>query len=153
IHAGATANLGVNAASAKMMMGSGLGEVYRFREAGPLLAEAAELGSQLDLDATHDYALAWHSLCHLYLARWRESGETAARLLGIPNATLITRIMAAVALGRLRVRRGDPEAWTVLDVALKQALETDTLQRLAPVRAAREEAALPAGSPVQALAE
>ncbi|HLU82819.1 MAG TPA: LuxR C-terminal-related transcriptional regulator, partial [Trueperaceae bacterium] len=117
------------------------------------LAEAAELGAQQDKDATSHYALAWRSLCHLYLGRWREAGETASWLLGRPNARLITRIMAAVALGRLRLRRGDPEAWPVLDVALEQALETDTLQRLAPVRAARAEAALAAGSPEQALAE
>lgn len=153
IEAGSGAAMGVTTASAKMMMGSGLGEVHRFIEAEPLLAESAELSSQLDLDATNHYALAWRSLCHLYLGRWREAGETATWLLGRPNATLITRIMAAVALGRLRVRRGDPEAWSVLDVALEQALETDTLQRLAPVRAARAEAALAAGSTELAIEE
>ncbi|HET8984423.1 MAG TPA: AAA family ATPase [Trueperaceae bacterium] len=153
IDAGSASDMRVTTASAKMMMGSGLGEVHRFLEAEPLLAEAAELSSQHDLDATQHYAVAWRSLCHLYLGRWREAGEAASWLLGRPNATLITRIMAAVALGRLRVRRGDPEAWSVLDLALTQALETDTLQRLAPVRAARAEAALAAGSPGQAIAE
>jgi len=117
------------------------------------LAEAAELGSRQDQDATSHYSLAWRSLCHLYLGRWREAGETASWLLGQPNASLITRIMAAVALARLRVRRGDPEVWPVLEVALEQALATDTLQRLAPVRAARAEAALAAASPEQAIAE
>jgi DNA-binding CsgD family transcriptional regulator len=49
--------------------------------------------------------------------------------------------MALVALGRLRGRRGDPGAWAVLDEALELASSTGTLQRLAPVRAARAEAA------------
>jgi DNA-binding CsgD family transcriptional regulator len=57
----------------------------------------------------------------------------------------IARIMTLVALGRLRVRRGDPETGAPLDEALALALRTNTLQRLAPVHAARAEAAWYAG--------
>src|SRR5690606_480063 len=60
----------VTLAGAKTMMGSGLGEVHRFREAEALLGAACEIAAQLDLDATHHYALAWRSLTHLYLGRW-----------------------------------------------------------------------------------
>jgi len=49
--------------------------------------------------------------------------------------------MALVALGRLRTRRGDPGAAAALDEALELAAQTGTLQRLAPVRTARAEAA------------
>lgn len=49
--------------------------------------------------------------------------------------------MALVALGRLRSRRGDEGAQAVLDEALDLALAANTLQRVAPVRAARAEAA------------
>jgi DNA-binding CsgD family transcriptional regulator len=49
--------------------------------------------------------------------------------------------MALLALGRLRARRGDPDAWEALDEALAMAERTATLQRLGPVRAARAEAA------------
>jgi DNA-binding CsgD family transcriptional regulator len=49
--------------------------------------------------------------------------------------------MALVALGRLQARRGDPQSTATLDNALNLALGGNTLQRLAPVRAARAEAA------------
>ncbi len=132
-------------ASMKSMLGSGLGEVYRLREAEAALAEASDLAAAVDLDSVHHYALAWRALVHLYLGRWSEAGELATWLLGIANLSLPTRVMAGAALGRLRLRRGDPEVWPVLDEALADALSTDTLQRLAPVRAARAEAALAAG--------
>jgi DNA-binding CsgD family transcriptional regulator len=53
--------------------------------------------------------------------------------------------MALLALGRLRSRRGDPSVWDALDEALALAEPTGTLQRLAPVRAARAEAAWNSG--------
>ena len=53
--------------------------------------------------------------------------------------------MALVALGRVRARRGDPGAAAALDEALDLASQTDTLQRLAPVRAARAESRLARG--------
>lgn len=139
--------------SVNSMIGSGLGEVYRFCVAEGHLRLAVEFGSQVDHDANSHYALAWQSLCQLFLGRWDEAGEAALWLLARPNARLITRIMAAIAVGRLRVRRGDPEVWPVLDAALEWSLETDSLQRLAPVRAARAEAALAAGRPDQAVSE
>jgi DNA-binding CsgD family transcriptional regulator len=58
-----------------------------------------------------------------------------------PGVSAISRIMALLALGRLRARRGDPDTATLLDEALALAEQTQTLQRIAPVRAARAEAA------------
>ncbi|MGH2560401.1 MAG: helix-turn-helix domain-containing protein, partial [Thermomicrobiales bacterium] len=65
----------------------------------------------------------------------------------------IALIMAQIALGRVRARRGDPETWNVLDAALALAEPTGTLQRIAPVRAARAEEAWLDGRPDQATAE
>ena len=50
-------------------------------------------------------------------------------------------------LGRLRVRRGDPDPDTPLDRAWDLALQTGDLQRLWPVAAARAEGAWLAGRP------
>jgi DNA-binding CsgD family transcriptional regulator len=61
--------------------------------------------------------------------------------------------MALVALGRVRVRRGEPGADQVLDEALDLAAQTGTLQRLAPFRAARAEAAWLAGDDALAVGE
>jgi DNA-binding CsgD family transcriptional regulator len=60
--------------------------------------------------------------------------------------------MALVALGRVQVRRGDPAA-SVLDEAMVLAEQTGELQRLAPVRAARAEAAWLAGDRERVAAE
>jgi DNA-binding CsgD family transcriptional regulator len=49
--------------------------------------------------------------------------------------------MALIALGRLRARRGDPGVWSALDEARDLALRTGTVQRIAPMHAARAEAA------------
>jgi DNA-binding CsgD family transcriptional regulator len=53
----------------------------------------------------------------------------------------------------VRVRRGDPGAGEVLDEARRLAAATGELQRIAPVAAARAEAAYLAGEPAQAREE
>jgi hypothetical protein len=53
----------------------------------------------------------------------------------------ISRINALCVVGTIRARRGDPDAWQVLDEALAVARPTAEVQRLGPVYAARAEAA------------
>ena len=72
---------------------------------------------------------------------WTEATSLVEQTLDAPGGGAIQRIMALVALGRIRARRGDPETWIALDEALALAIPTGTLQRLAPVYAARAEAA------------
>lgn len=132
-------------ANAETMIGSGLGEVYRFQEAEQHLLAARHIGLQYDIDSSVHYATAWLALVYLYRGEWHACGDAADWVLSRPNAALIARIMAGVALARLRLRRGDPEWQPLLDTALEEALQTDTLQRLGPVRAARAEAALSRG--------
>jgi DNA-binding CsgD family transcriptional regulator len=61
--------------------------------------------------------------------------------------------MALVALGRLRLRRGDSGVPEALDEALALAEASGTLQRIAPVRAVRAEWALARGDRAAADAE
>ncbi|HUP97645.1 MAG TPA: AAA family ATPase [Usitatibacter sp.] len=122
-------------------LGSASGEVHRYRRALGYLDAGIEFCAQHDLDGSHQYQLAWRSLAHLHLGHWAQAAEDAAAVLALPAATAISRIMALIAMGRLRARRGDPGAWQALDEALALSAATQTLQRLAPVRAARAEAA------------
>ena len=133
--------LHVQHANAHVNRGSGAGELYRFDEAERYLNLALQIAERHDLESQASYARAWLALTLVYLGRWDEAGAFVERTLGRTSASTIARIMALIALGRLRVRRGDPEVWPPLDEALALALRTDTLQRLAPVRAARAEAA------------
>ena len=66
------------------------------------------------------YLAAWQALSYMHLGRWSEAGTFAAFRAGTrDNTSTISRIMALLALGRLRARRGDPDAWAALDEALE----------------------------------
>ncbi len=117
------------------------GEVCRFDDAERYLTEGIRLTAERDLDYSQHYMLGWLAMTRLYQGRWAETGDIARALVEHPHLAAISRITALVALGRLRARRGDPGVATVLDEALELASGTQTLQRLAPVRAARAEAA------------
>jgi DNA-binding CsgD family transcriptional regulator len=134
-------------------LGSGAGELYRFPQASRYLSEGIEYAARHEVEGNRCYMQAWYAVVLLHLGRWRESEEMAMEVLARPRAAAISRITALVALGRLKARRGDPELESVLDEALSLALPTATLQRLAPVRAARAEAAWLAGEEETARAE
>ena len=128
-------------ANAYSVEASALGEMYRFAEAQPAFEEGLRFTRERDLDASRAYLEVWLALSNMYRGRWSEVGPLATPVLGNPNNSAISRIMALLALGRLRARRGDPDAWAALDEGLAMAAQTGTLQRLGPIRAARAEAA------------
>lgn len=138
---------------AYLNLGSSYGEQYQFDKAETLLHEGIAIAEECDLDHSNNYMSAWLALTLLYKGRWGEAGDHATAVVNCPNFSLVSKVMALVALGRLRVRRGDPGAETVLDEALDLAHQTNTLQRLAPVYAARAEAAWFAGDRQRAAAE
>ena len=131
-------------------LGSVAGELYEFPLADRYFAEATAYCAARDLDHSRLYMVAWQALSHLYQGRWTAAGDAAFEVLARPGVAAISRIMALVALGRLRARRGDPEVWPVLDEALELSTRTGTLQRLAPTYAARAEAAWLMGEPDRA---
>ena len=122
-------------------LGSACGEVYRFADADRYLTAGIEYTAERDLEYSQHYMQSWLALTRLYQGRWAEAGDTARPLVERAHVASISRIMALVALGRLRARRGDPGGAACLDEALQLATGTQTLQRLGPVRAARAEAA------------
>jgi DNA-binding CsgD family transcriptional regulator len=134
-------------------LGSVAGELYQFPLADEYLAVGTEYAAARDLDHSRLYMVAWQALSHLYQGRWSAAADAARDVLTHPRVAAITRIMALVALGRLRARRGDPDVWVALDEALELALGTQTLQRVAPTRAARAEAAWLIGDLDRARAE
>ena len=124
---------------------SALGEVYQFAAAEPYYEAGMAFVTERDLDSTALYLQAWWSLILLHRGRWNEAGTLAASVVARATSSAISRTMGLLALGRLRARRGDPDAWAALDDALAISIPTRTLQRLAPVHAARAEAAWLAG--------
>jgi DNA-binding CsgD family transcriptional regulator len=120
---------------------SALGEMYRFADAAPYYVAGMRFATERDLDATAFYLQAWQALMLVHRGQWSEGGALAASVLARAGTSTISRTMALLALGRLRARRGDPDAWAALDDALALSVPTHTLQRLGPVHAARAEAA------------
>jgi DNA-binding CsgD family transcriptional regulator len=126
-------------------LGSGFGEMYQLDRAERYLLEGIAFSSERDLDYQRWYMVCWLALCYLHQGRWSEVADVAISVTRRRNVAAISRIMALLALGRIRARRGDPDVWVALDEAVDMAAQTATLQRIGPVRAARAEAAWLAG--------
>jgi DNA-binding CsgD family transcriptional regulator/tetratricopeptide (TPR) repeat protein len=129
------------AANIHSNLGSASGEIFRLHDAQRHLHEAIAFAHRHEIDFYRNYGVAWLALCEMHLGRWDDANEHALDIVRQTTHRSTARVMALVALGRLRARRGDPGADEVLDEALDLAVASNTLQRLAPVRAARAEAA------------
>jgi DNA-binding CsgD family transcriptional regulator len=122
-------------------LGTACGEAYRFDLAEGYLARGIEYCIERDIDYARLYQLSWLALTHMYRGRWAQAGTAAHEVLANRRSPGIARMMALIAMGRVRARRGDPGLWEALDEARALAAQTATLQRVAPMRAARAEAA------------
>lgn len=140
-------------ALAYLNIGSSYGEQYRLQEAEQFLRLGLTYASERDLDHAGHYISAWLALVCVLQGRWSDAADLASGVLQTADLAIVSRIMGLVAIGRLRARRGDPGASAALDEALELADRTGTLQRLAPVRAARAEAAFLCGDEARAMIE
>jgi DNA-binding CsgD family transcriptional regulator/tetratricopeptide (TPR) repeat protein len=125
----------------------------RLDEADRRFAEAIAYTTEYDFDVYHWHILAGRATVRAWQGAWDEADHEIRRLLQRPRLSPVNRIMALATLGRLRARRGDPEAAAILDEALVLAEGNGQLMRLWPVRAARAEAALLDGDAERARAE
>lgn len=137
--------------SAYCGLGTGSGEVGRLNPAMRYLTEGIDFCNEREIDCS--YERSWQALCLAYLGRWDEAARIAESILADRRDRKISRVTALLTLGLLRLRRGDPGVGEALDEALALAIETGHLQRIAPVRAARAEAAWLGGNVSGTLAE
>jgi DNA-binding CsgD family transcriptional regulator len=129
------------AANNYVNIGSAAGELYHLDTADEYLQRAIQFSTTREVDFYRHYAFAWLAICDVLRGRWDEAETHAVEALAGAEESSTARVMALVALGRLRARRGDEGVDEVLDEALQLAEESGTLQRIAPVREARAEAA------------
>lgn len=134
-------------------LGSGSGEVLQLANAERWLRESIDLSVANEFDNQAWYARAWRALVLLQTGRWQEAGDLAAAVAGQEGVADMSRLMALLALARLRVRRGDPGAGEALDQGLALTGSVNTLQRIAPLRAVRAEAAMARDDVAAAAAE
>ena len=140
-------------ADTHQMLATGSAELHAFDVAEAHLAEGIATAHRRDLDRVAGYMESWQAICDLFRGRWTLAGERAHAAVRTQAAGSTNRVVALVALARVRIRRGDPGADELLDEALALATRSGTLQRLGPVAAARAEAAWLRGDNAGALAE
>jgi DNA-binding CsgD family transcriptional regulator/tetratricopeptide (TPR) repeat protein len=99
------------------------------------------------LDYWSLFLLGCRARLDLDQGRWTEAAESAAAVARDPRSWPVPRVWALAVLGLVRARRGDPDVWPDLDAGLAQAEPTGELQQIAPVAAARAEAAWLQGTP------
>ncbi len=90
---------------------------------------------------TRLYFLALRAETELQRGRWDEAVDSARFVIGERVVSTSPRTTGLVVLGLVRARRGDPDAETLLDEACALAYPTRELPRIAPVAAAKAEAA------------
>jgi DNA-binding CsgD family transcriptional regulator/tetratricopeptide (TPR) repeat protein len=95
-----------------------------------------------DLPSYGGYLRSWQARLDLEAGRWSSASELVLAELANPGSSVPVKIMMRVIGGLLAVRSGDEQRGrSQLDEALRLAAPTGELQRLAPVAAARAEAA------------
>ena len=106
------------------------------------LADGIAYCDEHDLSSYGLYLRAGRARQLLDNGRWASATELVQEVLAHPQASPPTQIVAHVVAGLLALRAGDQAPGNgLLDEALGLALPTGELQRLAPVAAARAEAA------------
>ncbi len=129
-------------------LSSGLIYHWRWREALVWIERGIEYTRGLGLEAWFKCLLGERAVVELALGRWNDAAATAQGLLDGPHDQIIEpRMHALRVVALVRARRGDPGCWPLLDEAWERALKSDDLEFLAPVAAARAEAAWLEGRP------
>jgi DNA-binding CsgD family transcriptional regulator/tetratricopeptide (TPR) repeat protein len=107
---------------ALMMRGSGGGEVRRYEVAIPALKRGVDHGLAVDQDYLAAYSRAWLARIAFEQGRWDEAVEYASLVdRATTNRKGIALLTAMSALGRVRVRRGDPGGLALLDEMVELA--------------------------------
>jgi DNA-binding CsgD family transcriptional regulator/tetratricopeptide (TPR) repeat protein len=105
------------------------------------LDHALELCTERGLELWRLFAFATRSRVELDRGNWDAAAQAASVVLRDPRSAPVPRVVALSVAGLVRARRGDPEAWPLLDEAWALAEPSGELQRVEPAAAARAEAA------------
>jgi len=128
--------------AARALVNLALGTLMRRRD-DPRVADDIDRGLRFaierGLDGYVQYLLGARAGLRLLLGDWPAAEADAHAALELGEQPGVSVCPALTVLGRLRARRGDPEALPTIDDAWRVAVATGELQRLAPVAATRAE--------------
>jgi DNA-binding CsgD family transcriptional regulator/Tfp pilus assembly protein PilF len=114
---------------------------YDYARAADYLQDGISYCLERDLDSWRISMTAWRARFRMEQGDWAGADEDTVLVLDTYSSSAITRLPALAVRVYLRVRRGDPGAEALLQQTLDLALETQELQRIAPLIAARAEVA------------
>jgi DNA-binding CsgD family transcriptional regulator len=111
--------------------------------AGRYLDEGIRYCLVHDLDIHVAYMSIWRACLLFDRGQWDQALRVAAEVAegGRLTQEAHTRVMYRYLMGRLQIRRGETQGWTLLDQGLTLANSIGEMQRIVPVSAARAEAA------------
>jgi DNA-binding CsgD family transcriptional regulator/tetratricopeptide (TPR) repeat protein len=125
----------------------------RFSQASGYLRQGFEYCERRDLDPWRLYLLYYSARMKFEQGDWLGASSDAEAVLRHPLTTPVTRIPALRIIGHLRVRRGDPDAHTVLGEARALAGTIREIQRIGPIVDVLAESAWLAGDKQAVLRE
>lgn len=126
---------------------------FQFMHAATYLKDGIAHATDHDLDSSRLNLLAWRALIRLYQGGWAEAEAEATSVARQSIDAPRDRAAALLVLGRIRARRGDPDAAAILDEALALSAPIGDIAYLSTVYTARAEAAWLAGDRDQTIAE
>jgi DNA-binding CsgD family transcriptional regulator/tetratricopeptide (TPR) repeat protein len=132
--AGCYTNLGAMAVSGR-----------QYVQASGYFSEGLAYCEKYDLDAWWPYLVMYRARSRFEQGQWGGASDDLDSALRHPSTTTVSRIPALRILGHLRIRRGDPDAGSLLDEARALAGPNPELQRFGTLAAVRAEAAWLAG--------
>ena len=97
------------------------------------LEEGIRYCEERDLDSLKFYMLGWKGRLELETAHWKEANWIAEGLIKNENLLPVIKIGALVVIATIKMRRGDPDAISLLLEAKNTASVTTELQRIIPV--------------------
>ncbi|HLY32809.1 MAG TPA: AAA family ATPase, partial [Ktedonobacterales bacterium] len=130
-----------HAARAFTNLGSCTVTLRHYARANRYLDAGISYCSEHDLDSWRLYMTGWRARVRFEMGDWMGASEDAAETITGYHVSPVIRIPALIVLAWIRLRRGDPGSAPILDEVKEIALKTGESQRIAPVAAARAEAA------------
>jgi DNA-binding CsgD family transcriptional regulator len=100
---------------------------------------ALRFARERELEGYAQYMLGVRANVRLLLGAWEAAEADAHASIELGEHAGVSLCPALLVIGRLRSRRGDPEAGATLDDAWRRAVASQELQRLGPAAAARAE--------------
>jgi DNA-binding CsgD family transcriptional regulator/tetratricopeptide (TPR) repeat protein len=111
----------------------------RYKAAARYFADGLAYTAERDLDSWYYYMLGWRARLKLETGDWDGAVEDALAVTRNYRGAPLVTSPAQTTLARLSVRRGDPEAGSLLEKALATIADTREIQRVAPLLCARAE--------------